>query len=113
MRVSPGGAESHVRVSFDMPDYTGDITGTGTVRLGIVKEEHVQIHDPKKCTNPLFPPFERGMKRVCCLGRYKCYYGEHKIDCTLAQHLEQLPPLRKGDQGGFTDYSTLPLSPLC
>lgn len=27
------GAQSHVRVSFDMPDYTGDITGLSTVRL--------------------------------------------------------------------------------
>jgi GDPmannose 4,6-dehydratase len=27
------GAQSHVRVSFDIPDYTGDITGLGTVRL--------------------------------------------------------------------------------
>ncbi|MFQ5656928.1 MAG: GDP-mannose 4,6-dehydratase, partial [Candidatus Methylomirabilales bacterium] len=27
------GAQSHVRVSFDMPDYTGEITGLGTVRL--------------------------------------------------------------------------------
>ncbi|MBI3615718.1 MAG: GDP-mannose 4,6-dehydratase [Candidatus Omnitrophica bacterium] len=27
------GAQSHVRVSFDMPDYTGDVTGLGTVRL--------------------------------------------------------------------------------
>ncbi|MDQ1708654.1 MAG: GDPmannose 4,6-dehydratase [Frankiaceae bacterium] len=27
------GAQSHVKVSFDMPDYTGDITGIGTVRL--------------------------------------------------------------------------------
>lgn len=27
------GAQSHVRVSFDMPDYTGDITAMGTVRL--------------------------------------------------------------------------------
>jgi GDPmannose 4,6-dehydratase len=26
-------AQSHVRVSFDMPEYTGDITGTGTTRL--------------------------------------------------------------------------------
>lgn len=26
-------AQSHVRVSFDMPDYTGDITGLGTMRL--------------------------------------------------------------------------------
>ncbi len=27
------GAQSHVRVSFDMPEYTGDITGIGTTRL--------------------------------------------------------------------------------
>lgn len=26
-------AQSHVRVSFDMPEYTGDITGLGTLRL--------------------------------------------------------------------------------
>ena len=27
------GAQSHVRVSFDMPEYTGDITGLGVLRL--------------------------------------------------------------------------------
>ena len=27
------GAQSHVRVSFDMPEYTGDVTGLGAVRL--------------------------------------------------------------------------------
>lgn len=27
------GAQSHVRVSFDMPEFTGDITGLGTTRL--------------------------------------------------------------------------------
>jgi len=27
------GAQSHVRVSFDMPEYTGDITGIGTTRV--------------------------------------------------------------------------------
>jgi GDPmannose 4,6-dehydratase len=37
-RIAPAevyhlGAQSHVRVSFDMPEYTGDITGIGTIRL--------------------------------------------------------------------------------
>jgi len=27
------GAQSHVRVSFDMPEYTGEVTGLGTIRL--------------------------------------------------------------------------------
>ena len=27
------GAQSHVRVSFDVPEYTGEVTGMGTVRL--------------------------------------------------------------------------------
>ena len=27
------GAQSHVRVSFDIPEYTGEVTGLGTVRL--------------------------------------------------------------------------------
>jgi GDPmannose 4,6-dehydratase len=27
------GAQSHVRVSFDLPEFTGDVTGLGTVRL--------------------------------------------------------------------------------
>ena len=36
--VQPGeiynlGAQSHVRVSFDIPEYTGEVTGLGTVRL--------------------------------------------------------------------------------
>jgi GDPmannose 4,6-dehydratase len=36
--IKPGeiyhlGAQSHVRVSFDMPEYTGDVTGLGTTRI--------------------------------------------------------------------------------
>lgn len=37
------GAQSHVRVSFDLPDLTGDITGLGTVRLlEVIRRSGVQ-----------------------------------------------------------------------
>ena len=37
------GALSHVRVSFDMPEYTGDVTGLGTVRiLDALREAGIQ-----------------------------------------------------------------------
>ena len=31
--IDPTGAQSHVRVSFDIPEYTAEVTGLGTVRL--------------------------------------------------------------------------------
>ncbi len=37
------GAMSHVRVSFDTPEYTADVTGTGTARL----LEAVRMHAPE------------------------------------------------------------------
>ena len=38
-------AQSHVAVSFEMPDYTGDITGMGTVRL---LEAHPRSPTPRR-----------------------------------------------------------------
>src|ERR1043165_67328 len=37
------GAQSHVRVSFDVPEYTGDVTGLSTVRiLEAIRETHLK-----------------------------------------------------------------------
>src|SRR6184192_2924423 len=37
------GAQSHVRVSFDIPEYTGEVTGLGTVRfLEAIRETGIQ-----------------------------------------------------------------------
>ena len=46
------GAQSHVRVSFDIPEYTGDVTGLGTTRLlEAIRETRPQ--------GPLLPGFEQ------------------------------------------------------
>ncbi len=38
-------AQSHVRVSFDMPEYTGDITGLGTIRvLEAIRKSGIRTH---------------------------------------------------------------------
>lgn len=39
------GAQSHVRISFDLPEYTADITGTGTIRL---------LEELRRCKNVRF-----------------------------------------------------------
>jgi len=67
------GAQSHVRVSFDVPEYTGDITGLGTLRLlEAIREsgllEHIRFYQasssemdgkvletPQKETTPFYP----------------------------------------------------------
>ncbi len=65
------GAQSHVRVSFDIPEYTGDVTGIGTVRiLDAIRETEIKTkfyqassselygkvqEVPQKETTPFYP----------------------------------------------------------
>lgn len=75
------GAQSHVRVSFDMPEYTGDVTGLGTVRLldamresGLSKTRLYQasssemfgkaLEIPLKETTPFHPRSPYGVAKV-------------------------------------------------
>jgi GDPmannose 4,6-dehydratase len=65
------GAQSHVRVSFDIPEYTGEVTGLGTVRfLEAIRESGMQpkfyqassselygraLETPQTETTPFYP----------------------------------------------------------
>jgi GDPmannose 4,6-dehydratase len=65
------GAQSHVRVSFDVPEYTGEVTGLGTVRLlEAIREAGIKpkfyqassselygkvVETPQKETTPFYP----------------------------------------------------------
>ena len=48
-------AQSHVRVSFDMPEYTGDVTGLGTTRiLEAVRKAEVNTHFYQASSSEMF-----------------------------------------------------------
>ncbi|MEL7643632.1 MAG: GDP-mannose 4,6-dehydratase [bacterium] len=48
-------AQSHVRVSFDMPEYTGDVTGLGTTRiLEAIRKSHVTTRFYQASSSEMF-----------------------------------------------------------
>ncbi|AFR71764.1 GDP-D-mannose dehydratase [Brachyspira pilosicoli WesB] len=48
-------AQSHVRVSFDMPEYTADVVGLGTIRiLDAIKETHIKTKFYQASTSELY-----------------------------------------------------------
>ncbi|MBU0510604.1 MAG: GDP-mannose 4,6-dehydratase [Chloroflexi bacterium] len=49
------GAQSHVRVSFDLPVYTGDVTGLGTIRiLEAIRRSGVKAHFYQASSSEMF-----------------------------------------------------------
>ena len=101
------GAQSHVRVSFDVPEYTGDVTGLGAVRiLEAVREaglvEKVRYYQasssemfgkvqevPQKETTPLWPRSPYGCAKVFAHWltiNYRESYGLHASSGILFNH---------------------------
>jgi GDPmannose 4,6-dehydratase len=49
------GAQSHVRISFDMPEYTGDVVGLGTLRmLDAIRETRIQTKFYQASSSEMF-----------------------------------------------------------
>ena len=81
-------AQSHVRVSFDMPEYTGDVTGLGTIRiLESIKRSGINTKFYQASTSELFgsavaPQSETTHfptpKSICC-GQVVCFLGDQEL----------------------------------
>ncbi len=85
-------AQSHVRVSFDIPEYTGDVTGLGTIRiLEAIRETGLQTkfyqasssemfgqvkEIPQKETTPFYPRSPYAAAKVLCLLGYSQLPGK-------------------------------------
>ena len=99
------GAQSHVRVSFDIPEYTGDVTGLGTLRiLDAIRETGIKtkfyqasssemfgkaVEIPIKETTPFYPRSPYGCAKVYAYWITKNYreaYGLFACNGTLFNH---------------------------
>ncbi len=99
------GAQSHVRTSFDIPEYTGDIDALGTLRiLDAIKETGVKTRfyqaatsemfgkveeNPQKETTPFYPRSPYGIAKVFSYWITKNYresYGLYAVSGILFNH---------------------------
>jgi GDPmannose 4,6-dehydratase len=74
------GAQSHVRVSFDIPEYTGDITGLGTTRLlEAVRQSGIQTKFYNAASSEIFGNAPEVPQRETTLFRPRSPYGCAKL----------------------------------
>lgn len=99
------GAQSHVRVSFDLPEYTGDVTGLGTLRLlDAIRETGLKtrfyqasssemfgkvLETPQRETTPFYPRSPYGVAKVYgywIAKNYRESYGMFTANGILFNH---------------------------
>jgi GDPmannose 4,6-dehydratase len=99
------GAQSHVRVSFDMPEYTADVVGVGTLRLlDAIRESDVRCRFyqasssemfgevaevPQRETTPFHPRSPYGVAKVFAYWitrNYREAYGVFAVNGILFNH---------------------------
>ena len=97
-------AQSHVRVSFDEPEYTGDTTGLGTIRLlEAIRQTHVPARfyqasssemfgatpPPQDESTPFYPRSPYGVAKVYAYWATRNYreaYGLYAVNGILFNH---------------------------
>lgn len=98
-------AQSHVKVSFDNPEYTADVTGIGTVRiLDAIKDAHIKTkfyqastselfglvqETPQKETTPFYPRSPYGCAKMYSYWitiNYRESYGMYACNGILFNH---------------------------
>ena len=103
------GAQSHVRVSFDIPEYTADITGVGTIRiLEAIRETGVRprfyqasssemfgkvAETPQRETTPFHPRSPYACAKVFAYWttvNYREAYGLHLTSGILFNHESEM-----------------------
>jgi GDPmannose 4,6-dehydratase len=99
------GAQSHVRVSFDIPEFTADTTGMGTLRLlDAIREEGGRgrfyeagssemfgqvVETPQRETTPFHPRSPYGVSKVFgywITRNYREAYGMYAVNGILFNH---------------------------
>ncbi len=99
------GAQSHVRVSFDIPEYTGEVTALGTVRLlEAIRKEHVScrfyqassselygkvVETPQRETTPFHPRSPYAVAKAYAFymtQNYREAYGMFAVNGILFNH---------------------------
>jgi GDPmannose 4,6-dehydratase len=99
------GAQSHVKVSFDVPEYTGDVTGIGATRLlEAIRELQIRprlyqasssemfgkiAHTPQHEQTPFYPRSPYGAAKVYAywmVVNYREAYGLYAVNGILFNH---------------------------
>lgn len=73
-------AQSHVRVSFDIPEYTGDVTGIGTIRfLEAIRETGVRTKFYQASSSEMFGKVQEVPQRETTRFYPRSPYGAAKV----------------------------------
>src|SRR5947199_5352599 len=99
------GAQSHVKVSFDTPEYTGEVTGLGATRLlEAIREMQLRpriyqasssemfgkvVETPQRETTPFYPRSPYGIAKVYAYWmtvNYREAYGLYAVNGILFNH---------------------------